>query len=51
MCMPQYILERQDVLNLTINTLAQLPLTARVRTSTSPICSMSWSLPLPPPIR
>lgn len=29
MCMPQYILERQDVLNLTIHTLAQLPLTAR----------------------
>jgi hypothetical protein len=27
-CMPQYILERQDVLNLTIHTLAQLPLKA-----------------------
>ena len=29
MCMPQYILERQDVLNLAINTLAHLPLMAR----------------------
>ena len=29
MCMPQCILERQDVLNLTLNTLAQLPLKAR----------------------
>jgi hypothetical protein len=26
MCMPQYTLERQDLLNLAINTLAQLPL-------------------------
>ena len=29
MCMPQYTLERQDVLNLAINTLAHLPLMAR----------------------
>jgi hypothetical protein len=29
MCMPQYTLERQDVLNLAINTLAHLPLRAR----------------------
>lgn len=29
MCMPQYTLERQDVLNLAINTLARLPLYAR----------------------
>jgi len=29
MCMPQYTLERQDVLNLAINTLAQLPLSPR----------------------
>ncbi|PON11922.1 hypothetical protein C2W62_42310 [Candidatus Entotheonella serta] len=29
MCMPQYTLPRQDVLNLAINTLAELPLYAR----------------------
>lgn len=29
MCMPQYTLQRQDVLNLAINTLAHLPLMAR----------------------
>ena len=29
MCMPQYTLERQDVLNLAITTLAHLPLRPR----------------------
>ena len=47
MCMPQYTLERQDVLNLSHHTLAQLPLSPVAIKSRSLTCSMSWSLPPP----